>query len=612
MQRDLDLTLGALPNTGGGYHFKVWAPFVEELQLELQTKTKIENISMHKNDQGYFSTVVKTAAPGDYYRYCFDGKKLADPASRFQPMGVFGPSQLTDVSFAWTDQNWHGLAKDEYIIYELHVGTYTEEGTFEAIIPHLQKLKQLGISAIEVMPVAQFSGERNWGYDGVFPFAVQNSYGGPESFKKFINACHNQKIAVILDVVYNHIGPEGNYFKDFGPYFTDQYKSPWGEAINFDGAYTDHVRRFFIENALYWIKEYHVDALRLDALHAIFDRSAYPFLRELADYVHDLNSARQKFYLIAESDLNDTRLILPVSKGGFNLDCQWSDDFHHALHSLLVKENYGYYQDFGELAHFVKAYEEGYIFSGQYSKFRKRIHGISSKGVAANKFVVFSQNHDQVGNRIKADRLATTLDFHRLKLAASIVLLSGNIPLLFMGEEYGEIAPFHYFISHQDQKLIQNVREGRKREFQDFNGSELIDPQSEEIFKASKLNHRLKEQEPHNTLLRYYQRLIQIRLISGIYNHLNKANIKLTANDENKSMIVVRQEENRQGLLLFHFKAESVNINLTSAFSGKKILDSHDAEWGGKGSLLPESIEEKQQLSLSLPPFAFIFYQKED
>src|SRR4030066_1209493 len=319
------------------------------------------------------------------------------------------------------------------IMYEIHVGTFTPEGTFDAVILRLDELSVLGINTIELMPVAQFPGERNWGYDGTYPFAVQNSYGGPEGLKILINECHKKGMAVILDVVYNHFGPEGNYLWDYGPYFTDRYKTPWGQAINYDDLYSNEVRNFFIENALHWFKNYHFDALRLDAIHGIFDFSAKAFLQELAEKVEEFSSSEgKKYYLIAESDLNDSRVIRPGNMGGYGIDAQWCDDFHHAVHTLLVHENKGYYVDFGETEHLVKSFREGFVYSGQYSEYRKRNHGNSSRDCPAEQFIVFTQNHDQVGNRMFGERLSNLVSFESLKLAAGAVLLSPYIPLLFM------------------------------------------------------------------------------------------------------------------------------------------------------------------------------------
>jgi len=338
---------------------------------------------------------------------------------------------VVDPDFRWDDHLWEGIPLQAYVLYEIHVGTFTPEGTFDAVITHLDELKELGITAIELMPNAQFSGARNWGYDGVFPFAVQSSYGGPWGLKRLVNACHQKEVAVVLDVVYNHLGPEGNYLGDFGPYFTDRYRTPWGHAINFDGPHSDEVRRFFIENALYWITEFHIDALRIDAVHAILDFSAEHFLRELASAVNKrARSLNRRVYIIAESALNDTEVIRSRKLGGHGLDAQWNDDFHHALHTLLTKEEKGYYKDFGRFKHLVKAFSDGFVYSGEYSPYRGRRHGNSSRHIPADRFVVFAQNHDQVGNRMRGERLSSLVSFEGLKLAAGTVILSPYIPLL--------------------------------------------------------------------------------------------------------------------------------------------------------------------------------------
>ncbi|MFC1937816.1 malto-oligosyltrehalose trehalohydrolase, partial [Chloroflexota bacterium] len=412
-------------NLGAAYlgddqcQFIVWAPLAQRIEVHIVSPEELI-IPLQRDSQGYHRVVTGGVKPGSLYFYRLDGEKEhPDPASRFQPQGVHGPSQVLAATFPWQDQNWPGLPLQEYILYELHVGTFTEEGTFDAVIGHLDRLKDLGITAMELMPVAQFPGNRNWGYDGVCPFAVQDSYGGPEGLKHLVNTCHQKGLAVVLDVVYNHLGPEGNYIADFGPYFTDRYKTPWGAALNFDGPHSDEVRRFFIENALYWLEEFHIDALRLDALHAIFDMSSYPFLQELAASFHQkVAKLNRKAYLIGESSANDARLIKPSESGGYGLDAQWNDEFHHSLHTLLTGEQSGYYQDFGQLQHLIKAFQEGFVYSGQYSHYRQRRHGVSSRNIPSHRFVVFAQNHDQVGNRVKGERLSRLVLFEALKLAA--------------------------------------------------------------------------------------------------------------------------------------------------------------------------------------------------
>src|SRR5579885_155483 len=484
------MRLGANRLPDGSWEFLVWAQNSKSLSLKIVGRDDL--IPMNSQPHGYHQAAVPSLQAGARYLYHLeDGRELPDPASRFQPEGVHKPSQLVDLSsFRWTDHNWKGVRLEESIFYELHVGTYTPEGTFDALIPHLPELVDLGITVIEIMPVAQFPGSRNWGYDGVYPYATQNSYGGPEAFHRFVDAAHAHGVAVALDVVYNHLGPEGNYLSAFGPYFTGHYRTPWGDAINYDGPDSDDVRRFFIENALYWMESLHVDALRLDAVHGIFDFGARHFLAELKSRVSELSSKLGRpLYLIAESDLNDSRLLHDTEHGGYALDTQWSDDFHHAVHTLLTKEDRGYYADFGGINHLAGTLQNGWFYRGQYSAHRKRRHGNSPEGIAPSKFVVCTQNHDQIGNRAAGDRLTTLVNFEALKLAAGVNLLSPFLPLLFLGEEYGEPAPFQYFTSHGDPGLVEAVRRGRREEFASFGWQEAVpDPQDEQTYQRSHLN----------------------------------------------------------------------------------------------------------------------------
>ena len=438
--------LGSNPGNEGVCEFRVWAPLLDTVDVHVvEPVDRLLNLS--KDTFGYHSGLFHDVELGSLYFYRLGGAtERPDPASSYQPQGVHGPSQVIDPSFQWTDNSWTGTTLSNYIIYELHVGTYTPEGSFDAVIQHLERLRDLGVTAIELMPVAQFPGARNWGYDGAYPYAVQNSYGGPLGLKRLVDRCHASGLAVVLDVVYNHLGPEGNYLAEYGPYFTDRYKSPWGQAINFDGPYSDDVRLFFLSNALRWVTEFHVDALRIDAIHGIFDFSARHFLEELSETIYSrANELGRKIYFIAESDLNDSRVVRAPELGGYGLSAQWNDDFHHAIHSILTRESEGYYQDFGRVEHLAKAFREGFVYSGQRSRYRKRRHGNSSCSIPSRCFVVFSQNHDQVGNRPFGDRVTSLLGFEALKLAAGLVLLSPFIPLLFMGEEYGETAAFPLF-----------------------------------------------------------------------------------------------------------------------------------------------------------------------
>jgi len=487
------------------------------------------------------------------------------------------------------------------VIYELHVGTFTPEGTFGTVIPRLAELRDLGITAVELMPVTQFPGDRNWGYDGVCPYAVQNSYGGPNGLKTLVNAIHRHGMSAILDVVYNHIGPEGNYLRDFGPYFMDVYKTPWGEAINYDGAESNHVRDYFIENAIYWLREYHCDALRLDALHAIHDQSAKHFIRELTERVASFSrSSGRKHYLIGESDLNNVRLIKPARSGGYELDAQWADDFHHSLHTLLTGEQTGYYEDFGRIEQLAKAYREGFVYSWQYSKHRRRFHGSSSKSRPARQFVVCTQNHDQIGNRMLGERLEELVDFESLKLAAGALLLSPYIPLLFMGQEYGDEARFQYFVSHTDEALVRAVREGRRKEFKAFEwGREVPDPQAVETFENSKLQWEKRTQGRHRILLEFQKRLLSLR--RSIPRVVSKKNMAVQCLAEKCVLTWHRKHPNGRVQGLMNFSSESSQFPLDGR-EGRwtRILDSADVRWDGPGSTLPESIEGR--VDITMPP----------
>jgi maltooligosyltrehalose trehalohydrolase len=590
----------------------VWAPEAQKVEVRIVAPPE-QIMPLQKDDRGYHHGIIDGIEPGHLYIYRFDdGTQCPDPASRFQPQGVHGPSQVVDSHFAWEDRHWFGLRLEDYIIYELHVGTFTSEGTFDAIIPYLDGLKDVGITAIELMPVAQFPGGRNWGYDGVYPFAVQDSYGGPEGLRRLVNACHQRGLAVVLDVVYNHLGPEGNYLGDFGPYFTERYRTPWGAAINFDGPYSDGVQRFFIENALYWITEFHIDALRLDALHAILDMSAHPFLEQLATAVREqAERIGRRVYLIAESDLNDTKLIRSQELGGYGLDAQWNDDFHHALHTLLTGEQDGYYQDFGKLAHLAKAFSEGYIYSGQYSPYRKRPHGNSSKFLPARQFVVCSQNHDQVGNRMFGDRLTQLVSFDGLKLAAGVILLSPFIPLLFMGEEYGEPAPFPYFVSHSDPELVEAVRRGRQEEFAAFAWKgETPDPQNEATFLQAKLNHKLRHEGKHKVLLELYKELIRLRNTLPSLRLLSKDDMEVTGYESQKILFVRRWSRDDEVLMAFHFGDDVASLAvMASEGRWDKILDSAEQRWQGNGSAVPERLHSEGELLLTLAPKAFVLFK---
>ncbi|MGV2828573.1 malto-oligosyltrehalose trehalohydrolase [Myxosarcina sp. GI1(2024)] len=596
----------------GVSEFTLWAPLAKQIAVKIVAPQE-KLLPMVELERGYWQVKAEGIEPGTLYYYQLeDGTTRPDPAAHFQPQGVHRASEVIDHSqMNWQDTGWSGVPLDEMIIYELHVGTFTEEGTFTAIIPRLPELLELGVNAIEIMPVSQFPGDRNWGYDGVYPFAVQNSYGRPEDFKQLINKAHQQGIAVILDVVYNHFGPEGNYTACYGPYFTETYRTPWGSAINFDDAYSDGVRNFAIENALHWFENYHIDALRLDAIHAIYDLGAKHILQEMAERVEELSQrVGRKFYLIAESDLNDVRVIRPRELGGFGVDAQWSDDFHHSVRTLLTKELVGYYQDFGSCEQLAKAYKKTFVYDWQYSPFRKRYHGSDASNRPGWQFVVCIQNHDQVGNRMLGERLASLVKFETLKLAVGALMISPYIPLLFMGEEYGENAPFLYFVSHSDPDLVAAVREGRKAEFADFHiEGEYVDPQSRKAFNSSKLDWEKKSTGKHQVLWQFYRQLILLRRTISALKKLDKQNLSATAIESDRLILLHRWQDRSQIFSILNFADEAVSFtNNIPQGKWQKLLDSSEAKWMGDGTSLPQAIELNSELIIQ--PQSIAIYQQ--
>ncbi len=613
MRSYTDLPLGATYSIDGECDFLVWAHRAKKVEVHI-LGNEDRFCPMDVMPRGYFHARVRGAVPGTLYRYRLDGEiERPDPVSRFQPQGVHGPSQVVERNFAWQDESWRGLALRDYVFYELHVGTFTPEGNFDAVISRLPELKALGITAIELMPIAQFPGSRNWGYDGVFPYAVQNSYGGPEGLKKLVNACHQQGFAVVLDVVYNHLGPEGNYLADFGPYFTNAYHTPWGDAINYDKRQSDEVRRFFIGNALEWVAEFHIDALRLDAVHAIVDPSARPFLQELGAAVHsEAERLKRHVFLIPESDRNNARLVAAPEAGGTGLDAIWNDDFHHALHVLLTGETNGYYEDFGTVEQLARSFSEGFVYSGQYSRYRQRTYGNSSLAVPAERFVVFAQNHDQVGNRRLGDRLSALVSFPSLKLAAGVLLLSPFLPLLFMGEEYGETAPFEYFVSHGDSDLIEAVRKGRGAEFSHFGWTGGIpDPQDEETFRRSILHWESRASDQHHQLLALYTELLRLRRELPPLARQDKNCLEAVPLEKSRALFLRRWSNQEQAFAVFYFGESETELGLSvPAGRWKKQLDSSDACWGGRQGHAPEILTSKGEVHLSFAPRSFVLFLK--
>ncbi len=506
-----DPGLGANPLPDGRWSFRVWAPRAASLQLELLPRREGDDprrLELHR-DGDVFGVEVAGVEAGDRYFYVFaDGRRRPDPRSRRQPDGVHGPSATVDLGRRRTQRFAAGPVAD-WVIYELHVGTFTPAGTFDGVVDKLDYLRdELGVNAIELMPVAAFAGERGWGYDGVHPFAVQESYGGPSGLSRLVHAAHTKGIALILDVVYNHLGPEGNYLREFAPYFTNKHETPWGDALNFDDVGADFVRSYFRDNALQWIRDYGFDGLRLDAVQMIQDASPRHVLAEIGEAVQAAGGA-----LIAESDRNDPITVRPRSEGGWGHDAQWSDDLHHSLHAISSGERKGYYEDYGRASDVAAALERGFVYDGSRpSSFRGTRYGKSTSGIPAERHVVCLQNHDQIGNRARGDRIAALVGIQAAKVGAAVVLLCPEVPLLFMGEEFAATQPFPYFTSHGDPGVARSVTEGRRHEFSAFEWQgEVPDPQAEATFERAILQWDDRLRDPHAEVLAFYREAISLR-----------------------------------------------------------------------------------------------------
>lgn len=599
-----------------GVHFQVWGPAVDRMELHLLRGDRY--VPMQRDDDGYFTCFVADAQPGDAYLYRLDGEReRPDPASRRQAEGVHGPSVVVDTAFDWQDAGWQLPSLRNTVIYELHVGTFTPEGTFDAIIPHLPRLKELGITTIELMPVAEFPGARNWGYDGVHLYAAHAAYGGVDGLRRLVNACHQTGLAVMLDVVYNHLGPEGNYLRDYGPYFTDRYHSPWGESVNLDGAHSDHVQRFLIENAIYWLDACHIDGLRLDAVHALLDFTSVSFLTRLTTAVDDWEArSNRHVHLIAETDRSDRKLLLPREANGTGMDGQWLDDLHHALHVALTGESDGYYSSFTDFGLMLKVLREGYAYTGEYSPSWGRRHGTPSGDIPRDRFVVCTQNHDQVGNRMLGERLSQLTDIDGLKLAAALLLTSPYVPLLFMGEEYGETAPFQFFVSHGDEGLVEAVRQGRIDEFSTFDWQGTPpDPQSEATFERSKLNHDVRQSGQHALLYRLYGYLLALRREHpALTNPLPGATT--VYGDAETRIICLERRDGPCALRVFmNFNLEhSQALGVTGNAGWRLICDSNAAEWCVDvplpSSPPAELAANQHEHAVTLLPKAFAIYER--
>ena len=489
----------------------VWAPLAGRVEAVIGD----ERLPMQPADGGWW-TLHRDVPPGTDYAFSLDGSEpVPDPRSPWQPHGINGPSRTVDhAAFDWTDTAWRAPPLGSGMVYELHIGTFTPGGTFDSAIERLPELASLGVTHVELMPVAEFSGDHGWGYDGVDLYAPHHAYGEPDALKRMVNAAHGLGLAVIMDVVYNHLGPTGNYLPRFGPYFTDRYITPWGSAVNYDDRGAEEVRRFVVDNALMWLRDYHADGLRLDAVHAIFDNSALHILEQMAREVGRLGLELGRPLLVtAESDQNDPRLVRSTDAGGHGLDAAWNDDFHHALHAVLTGERTGYYADFGEMSHLADTLEQAWVYRGDFSSERERRHGREPLGVPGDRFIGFIQNHDQIGNRARGRRIAHLAGMGRAKIAAAVVFTAPFVPLIFQGEEWAASTPFLYFADHRDPELADSVRTGRRDEFVRFgwDPAHIPDPQAPDTFERSRLPWDERRQGEHADMLEWHRALIALR-----------------------------------------------------------------------------------------------------
>jgi maltooligosyltrehalose trehalohydrolase len=592
---------GAIADRDGLVRWRVWAPFASQVTLVLFDRNARREIAMEKEGRAYHVASEHGVREGQLYAYRLDGGlERPDPCSLWQPDGVDGPSAVVFPDrFTWTDHDWKGLPRPDLVFYEIHVGTFTPEGTFEAIIPRLRDLRELGITALEIMPVGQFPGTRNWGYDGVLSYAAQNSYGGPRGLQRLVDACHGHGLAVYLDVVYNHFGPESNYLGEFGPYFADRYQTPWGEAVNYDRAGCDAVRDFVLDNVRMWLEEFHFDGLRLDAVDMIFDLGARHILRAIKEVAEAAGERRGwPAVVTAESDLNDPRLLYPAERGGHALDAQWMDDYHHAAHAFFSGERHGYYGDFGEALQLGKILEEPYLYAGEYSPFRNRKHGARAEGLEGDRFIIFLQNHDQVGNRASGDRLNTLMKSPaKQRLAASYLLLSPYLPLLFMGEEYGEENPFPFFCSFRGEELVRAVRDGRRRDYSHHDQqSEVPDPGAEATFASARLSWSWPEGTARAGLRRLYRDLLTARREwPALRDFVNRSARLVTDQDGAMMLELKRGTDSSNAIVAFFNLGERHHTLAAEAHAGRSVLFSSQAlAYSGKreqirhvGEILP-------------------------
>jgi len=527
------------------HEFSVWAPRARKVAVKIGDG----NYPMRgPSERGWWNVAVEQAGPGTDYGFVIDDDAQAwpDPRSMWQPHGVHGLSRVYDqAAFVWSDGSWNVSPLGRAVIYELHIGTFTAEGTFDGARERLDYLVTLGVTHVELMPVAEFPGERGWGYDGASLFAVYERYGGPDGLKRLVDACHARGLAVLLDVVYNHFGPVGNYSGKFGPYITERHRTPWGGAVNFEDWGSDEVRRFFCDNALMWLRDYHVDGLRLDAVHEYFDRSAVHFMEQLGIEVEKLSAKLgRRLVVIAESDLNDPRVVKPRGLGGYGMDAQWSDDFHHALFTVLQRGGgeKGYYVDFGTMAKLAKALTKIFVQDGTYSQYRERSHGRPVENLSPQQFLGFIQNHDQVGNRAVGDRIDAVIGIDRAKVAAGLVLTAPFVPMIFQGEEFAASTPFQYFADHEDPEMARSVKEGRRGEFAAFgwNPADIPDPEAVDTFLRSKLRWDEVHEGRHEEMFQWYRGLIALRRSSASLNNGEPGQTKVTFDGDKKWLVMER------------------------------------------------------------------------
>jgi maltooligosyltrehalose trehalohydrolase len=609
--------LGARWLGDGRTAFEVWAPDAPRVDVVLASGV----LEMQRGDRGYHRIVVDDVRPGDTYRFRLhreDGTHVdrADPASRFQPEGVHGPSAVDDpAGFVWTDRGFSAGPLHEQVLYELHVGTFSPSGTFDGAIEQLPHLVELGVTAIELLPVWQFPGGRNWGYDGVLQYAVQDTYGGPEGLRRLVDAAHDVGIAVILDVVYNHIGPEGNHLGDFGPYFTDLHATPWGDGLNADGPGSDEVRRYVVEHAVSFVRDLHLDGFRLDAVHGIIDQSATHLLEALASAVHAEGERLGKVvHLIAESDLCDARLMRSPEAGGYGLDAQWADEFHHAIHVALTGEQDAYYRDHAGLADLVPQLRDRFLHAGRYSAYRGRTVGRPARDLPYDRFVACVQNHDQVGNRMMGERLSELVDLEGLKFAAAALLTSPFVPMLFMGEEHADPAPFPYFVSHTEPALVEAVRTGRADEFADFAWQgETPDPQAQETFDSARIDVSLAHGGgAHAAVFALYRELIATRAEVALLHRSDAPDPVTTLVPGHEAIALHRQDGDDALVVAINADPEPIEVVVPSAPGPWAVrLATADERFDGPGRA-GEPTEEHGVLRIAVAPRSVVLLVRRD